>query len=75
MFTLHCSPFFSTDRLYADHKCEDGKAAVVRNGYLPERAIQTGISPVKVRIPRVRSRVLQVLVGPEAQGLSAATIS
>ena len=101
---------------YADHKSEDGKAAVVRNGYLPEREIQTGIGPVKVRIPKVRSRTgepvtfrsalvppyvrktrsleaalpwlylkgistgemqeaLQVLVGPEAQGLSAATIS
>ena len=101
---------------YADHKCEDGKAAVVRNGYLPEREIQTGIGPVKVRIPKVRSRTgepvtfrsalvppyvrktrsleaalpwlylkgistgemqeaLQVLVGPEAQGLSANTIS
>ena len=101
---------------YADHKSEDGKAAVVRNGYLPEREIQTGIGPVKVRIPKVRSRTgepvtfrsalvppyvrktrsleaalpwlylkgistgemqeaLQVLVGPEAQGLSANTIS
>ena len=41
---------------YADHKCEDGKAAVVRNGHLPEREIQTGIGPVKVRTPKVRSR-------------------
>ena len=32
------------------------KAAVVRNGYLPERAIQTGIGPVTVKIPKVRSR-------------------
>ncbi len=29
---------------------------VVRNGYLPERAIQTGIGPVSVRQPRVRDR-------------------
>ncbi len=35
---------------------DDGKAAVVRNGYQPERAIQTGIGPVKVKIPKVRSR-------------------
>ena len=29
---------------------------VVRNGYLPERFIQTGIGPVSVRQPRVRDR-------------------
>ena len=28
----------------------------MRNGYLPERAIQTGIGPVSVRQPRVRDR-------------------
>ena len=95
---------------------EDGHAAVVRNGYLPERKIQTGIGPVTVRIPKVRSRsgepvtfrsalvppyvrktrsleaalpwlylkgistgemgeALKVLVGPEAKGLSASTVS
>lgn len=32
------------------------EAAVVSNGYLPERALQTGIGPVSVRIPKVRSR-------------------
>jgi len=41
---------------YAGQQTADGKAAVVRNGYLPERNIQTGIGPVKVRIPKVRSR-------------------
>ena len=35
---------------------EDGRAAVVRNGYLPERELQTGIGPVTVKIPKVRSR-------------------
>lgn len=35
---------------------EGGKAAVVRNGYHPERDIQTGIGPVAVKIPKVRSR-------------------
>ncbi len=39
-----------------NRKTADGKAAVVRNGYLPERDIQTGIGPVRVRIPKVRSR-------------------
>ena len=33
-----------------------GCRRVVRNGYLPERAIQTGIGPVSVRQPRVRDR-------------------
>src|SRR3990167_4334100 len=34
----------------------DGKSRVVRNGYLPERDILTGIGQVKVRVPRVRDR-------------------
>lgn len=34
----------------------DGRAAVVRNGYQPEREVVTGIGKVPVRIPRVRSR-------------------
>lgn len=29
---------------------------VVRNGYLPERTVQTGIGPVEVKVPRVRDR-------------------
>ena len=41
---------------YAGRKLEDGRQAVVRNGYQPEREIVTGIGPVPVRIPRVRSR-------------------
>ena len=35
---------------------EAGRAAVVRNGYQPERDIQTGIGPVTVRVPKIRSR-------------------
>lgn len=34
----------------------DGKAAVTRNGHLPERELQTGIGPVTVKIPKVRSK-------------------
>lgn len=101
---------------YSDQQTEDGKAAVVRNGHHPEREIQTGIGPVTVRIPKVRSRTgepvtfrsalippyvrktksleaalpwlylkgvssgemgeaLKVLVGPDAEGLSASTLS
>ena len=41
---------------HEDRKLPDGKAAVTRNGYLPEREIQTGIGPVNVRIPKVRSK-------------------
>ncbi len=95
---------------------EDGRAAVVRNGYQPERDIQTGIGPVSVKVPKVRARdgkpvtfrsalvppyvrktasmeaaipwlylkgvssgemasALEVLVGPEAKGLSASTVA
>ncbi len=94
----------------------DGKQAVIRNGYLPERNIQTGIGPVEVRVPKVRDRsgqgikfnsklvppylkrtksveeflpwlylkgvstgdfneTLSVLLGDDAKGLSASTIS
>jgi transposase-like protein len=97
-------------------RTEDGKASVVRNGYLPERKLQTSIGPVPVKIPKVRSKTgaavtfrsalvppyirktrtleaalpwlylkgvssgemgdaLRVLVGPEASGLSASTVS
>lgn len=100
----------------ADRRLPDGRAAVIRNGYLPEREIQTGIGPVTVRIPKVRTRsgepvtfrsalvppyvrkarsleaalpwlylkgissgemasALEVLVGPEAKGLSASTVA
>jgi transposase-like protein len=41
---------------YADHRLKDGRRAVVRNGYLPERTVQTGISEVAVRVPKVRDR-------------------
>jgi len=101
---------------YADQRTEAGRAAVVRNGYLPEREVQTGIGPVTVKVPKVRSKTgqpvtfrsalvppyvrksrsleaalpwlylkgvasgemdeaLKVLVGTEAAGLSASTVS
>ena len=101
---------------FQDHRDEMGRARVVRNGHLPERNIQTGIGPVTVKIPKVRSRTgepvtfrsalvppyvrktrsleaalpwlylkgvssgeiaeaLKVLVGPDAEGLSASTVS
>ena len=35
---------------------ENGHRQVVRNGYLPERTIQTGVGPIDVRQPRVHDR-------------------
>ncbi len=101
---------------FSERRDASGRAAVVRNGYQPERAIQTGIGPVTVKVPKVRSRdgnpvsfrsalvppyvrksarleaalpwlylkgistgemapALEVLVGSEAKGLSASTVS
>ncbi len=101
---------------FAGHLDEQGRAAVVRNGYQPEREIQTGIGPVTVQVPKVRGRTgeavvfrsalvppyvrktasleaalpwlylkgistgemqsaLEALLGPQAKGLSPATVS
>ena len=101
---------------HSDRRTEDGNAVVVRNGHLPERELQTGLGPVTIKIPKVRSKsgepvtfrsalvppyvrktksleaalpwlylkgvstgemdeALKVLVGPDAQGLSASTVS
>ena len=35
---------------------DDGRVALVCNDYLPKREILTGIGPVSVRIPKVRSK-------------------
>jgi putative transposase len=101
---------------FSERLLEDGRSAVVRNGYHPERPLQTGIGPVTVKIPKVRakdgdpvtfrsalvppyvrktksleaalpwlylkgistgemSNALEVLIGPEAKGLSASTVA
>lgn len=101
---------------YKDLKDEQGRQAVVRNGYLPERTVLTGVGAVEVQVPKVRDRskqgikfnstvlppylkrsrsveevlpwlylkgvssgdfaeTLGALLGTEAEGLSAATIS
>jgi len=41
---------------YSSLKNEQGHQQVVRNGYLPEREIQTGIGPVTVRVPKIRDK-------------------
>lgn len=102
--------------LHVQSRTPAGTAAVVRNGYLPQRELQTSLGPVPVKIPKVRSRTgepvtfrsalvppfirktrtleaalpwlylkgvstgemdsaLEVLVGSDAKGLSASTVS
>jgi putative transposase len=41
---------------YKDLKYDQNHQRVVRNGYLPERDIQTGVGPVSVKVPRARDR-------------------
>lgn len=41
---------------YASLKDEEGRRRLVRNGYLPEREVITGIGPLTVHQPRVRDR-------------------
>lgn len=41
---------------YANVTDLTGRQAIVRNGYLPERDILTGLGPVTVRLPKVRDR-------------------
>ena len=41
---------------YADQQDEQGRAMVVGSGHHPEREIQTGLGPVSVQVPTVRSR-------------------
>ena len=47
---------------YAEERDDRGRRAVVRNGYLPERQVLTGVGPVSVQIPKVRSRTGQPVV-------------
>lgn len=44
---------------YADLRNEKGHMQVVRNGYLPEREILTGLGSVKVKVPKVRDKSRQ----------------
>jgi putative transposase len=37
-------------------QADEGKAGVVRNGYLPKRSIQTGLGDIEVKVPKVRDR-------------------
>ena len=41
---------------FAERRTAEGRAAVVRSGYHPERAVQAGIGPVTVKVPKVRAK-------------------
>jgi transposase-like protein len=41
---------------HGERRDENGRRAVVRNGYLPQREVLTGIGPVTVQVPKVRDR-------------------
>lgn len=42
---------------FEDDRTKEGHKAVVRNGYLPERTVLTGIGKVCVKVPKVRDRM------------------
>src|SRR4051812_25576256 len=56
---------------HAELEDEQGRRRVVRNGYAPERQIQTGIGPIEVRRPRVRDRGAE---GAEPIGFTSAIL-
>jgi transposase-like protein len=41
---------------YSSLRMMDGRRAVVRNGFLPQRKVQTGIGDIEVQVPKVRDR-------------------
>ena len=41
---------------YKDITLDDSRQAVVKNGHLPERTVQTGLGDISVKVPKVRDR-------------------
>ena len=41
---------------HKDLRLDDGRQAVVKNGFLPERVIQTGLGDIPVKVPKARDR-------------------
>ena len=41
---------------HLERRLVDGRAGVVRNGYLPARELQTGMGPVTMKVPKVRAK-------------------
>ena len=60
---IHQAVELELNEYFSQHQrlTADGRIALVRNGYLPKREILTGIGPVSVRIPKVRSRDWEAL--------------
>jgi putative transposase len=50
---------------YEQDKGADGHRLVVRNGYMPEREILTGLGPIRIKQPRVDDRKLGARRGEE----------
>ena len=42
---------------FAERRDDEGRLAVVRNGWQPRREVLTGLGPVGVRVPKARSRI------------------
>jgi transposase-like protein len=43
---------------YSEQKV-DGKQAVIRNGFLPEQTIQTGLGDIDIQVPKIRDKSKQ----------------
>lgn len=41
---------------YDEHRDDQGRQQIVRNGYLPARTIQSGLGEIDVQVPRTRDR-------------------
>ena len=47
---------------FAERRDDEGRLAVVRNGWQPRREVLTGLGPVGVRVPKARSRIADAAV-------------
>ena len=47
---------------FAERRDDEGRMAVVRNGWQPRREVLTGLGPVGVRVPKARSRIAEPAV-------------
>jgi len=43
-------------KAHSNDKTPIGESRLIRNGYLPERPIQTGIGSIEIKVPRVRDK-------------------
>ena len=59
---------------HGDRQTETGNAGVVRNGYLPERELQTGLGPVTVQIPKVRAKTGEAVSSDKRLHQKTATV-